>query len=132
MERLPTTWVRTIALVAFRRTTGGVVPSDRLVTLCDVVLTDGVGAGLIVAGPPADHGESMRVRPAARVSRAAGNLRRHCARPDSSTITVADDAIATGKNICGIVEFDDDPRPHIIASPHAMCPSKPRSADIVR
>jgi hypothetical protein len=50
--------VRTIALVAFRRTTGGVVPSDRLVSLSDVVLTDGVGAGLIVAGPPADHGES--------------------------------------------------------------------------
>jgi len=66
IERLPTTWVRTIALVAFRRTTGGVVPSDRLVTLCDVVLTNGVGAGLIVDGPPADHGESTRVRPAAR------------------------------------------------------------------
>jgi hypothetical protein len=42
---LPTIWVRTIALVAFRRTTGGVVPSDRLVSLSDVVVTDGVGAG---------------------------------------------------------------------------------------
>jgi hypothetical protein len=66
IEGLPTTWVRTIALVAFRRTTGGVVPSDRLVTFSDVVLTDGVGAGLIVDAPPADHGESTRVRPAAR------------------------------------------------------------------
>ena len=123
--------MRTIALVAFRRTTGGVVPSDRLVSLSDVVLTDGVGAGLIVAGPPADHGESsvFVLPPADHAPPVTGG---DIARGRILTITVADDAIATGKNIRGIVEFDDDPHPHIIASAIAMWPSKPRSAAILR
>jgi hypothetical protein len=37
-----------------------------------------------------------------------------------------------GRNIRGILEFGDDPYPHIIASAIAMWPSKPRSAAIVR
>jgi hypothetical protein len=40
--------------------------------------------------------------------------------------------MATGKNIRGIVEFDDDPHPHTIASAIAMWPSKQRSAAIMR
>jgi hypothetical protein len=47
-------------------------------------------------------------------------------------LSVTDDAIATGENVRGIVEFDDDPHPHIIASAQAMCPSKRSDSAVAR